>query len=357
MVVLDGGNNMISVILAGGKGLRLWPVSRQSHPKQLCKFIKNKTMLEHTIDRLVQIGTDHIIIITSEELQNDIEKIVLQRNDDVFIEILTEPEGKNTAAAVGMALARTITKEKDEIIGVFPADHHILNNTAFKASIAKALEAAAQDQIVTIGVTPDRPETGYGYIEKSRYEFGEIPGVYSVKSFCEKPDLPTAELYFENGSHIWNAGIYIGKTRVLCEEFAEYLPEIYQHLIKGYTAYKNAYPKLPNISLDYGIAEKSQRMTVVPGDFGWCDLGSWNALAELYQCDEQSNTCTGEDIIVMDSSNCLVKQEDKSLVLYGVNDLLVVETDDVILISDRNRSQDVRQIVDLLAQQNREDLL
>lgn len=348
---------MISVVLAGGKGLRLWPESRQNRPKQLCTFVSGRSMLDNTLDRLYLAGTDHIVIITSEDLKKDIENIISHRKDPIRFDILTEPEGKNTAPAVGMALAMCYQEHKDDILGIFPADHHILNNQQFAASIAQAVKAADKNLLVTIGVSPNRPETGYGYIEKADYELEEIPGVFPVSSFCEKPDLPTAESYYRDGKHIWNAGIYIGKAQVFREEFALYLPEIYKHIITGYDGYKEAYPDLPRISLDYGIAEKSKRIAVVPGDFGWCDLGSWNALSDLYAPDEKANTCSGKDIILMDSENCLIRQKEKSIVLFDVKDLLVIETDDLILVSNRCRSQDIKNVVENLEQLERSDLL
>ncbi|MEA1961380.1 MAG: mannose-1-phosphate guanylyltransferase [Bacillota bacterium] len=348
---------MISVILAGGKGLRLWPESRQAHPKQLCKFINNRSMLDHTIDRLMEANSERIIIITSDDLLPSIQSLVQTRSDGDLIEVLSEPEGKNTAPAVGLALTRFFPTEKDTVFGIFPADHHVLDVNSFKQSVAQAVAAAEHDHIVTIGIKPDRPETGYGYIEKSKWEIGEIPDVYQVNSFCEKPDVSTAESYLSSGQHMWNSGIYIGKAQTLMDEFSSYLPEIYSHLSQGYDHYIQSYNVLPSISLDYGIAEKSKRMAVVPGAFGWCDLGSWNALSELFDNDEDNNTCTGNDIVALESKNCVVKQKDKSIVLFGVENLLVVETDNIVLISDRERTQDIRTVVDLLQTRNREDLL
>jgi len=348
---------MISVILAGGKGLRLWPESRKEHPKQICKFIENKSMLDHTIDRLITAGSEHIIIITSDALLGNIEQIVKERTDAHLIEILSEPEGKNTAPAAGLILSKYYRENQDAILGFFPADHHVLDIEAFTESINRGILTAKNDHLVTIGIPPTRPETGFGYIERTKWEIGEIPGVYQVNSFCEKPDLQAAKSYLTTGQHMWNAGIYMGKARVLLEEFQKYLPEIFEKIAQGYDKYINSYSDLPDISLDYAIAEKSNRMAVIPGNFGWCDLGSWDALAELHKQDNKNNVCTGKDIIVMESNNCIVKQSEKTVVLYGLQDVLLVETDDIILVADRNKSQDVRNIVDYLKQQKRFDLL
>ncbi len=348
---------MISVILAGGRGLRLWPESRRAHPKQLCKFVADKTMLDHTIDRLVKAGAEKIMIITNDELRADIEKLVRKRADGDIIEILSEPDGKNTAPAVAMALARCETDDENSVLGIFPSDHHVLDENGFINSLQKAVQAADQDRIATIGVAPSRPETGFGYIEKSRWEVGEIPDVFGVDSFREKPDLSTAQSYLDSGRYVWNSGIYVGKIRTLREEFARFLPDVYCHLCGGYDRYVQSYSALPDISLDYGIAEKSDRMAVVPGDFGWCDLGNWNALAELSDHDEADNVCIGSDVMALESRACLVKQTGKTVVLFGVENLLVVETDDVVLVADRERTQDVRSLVELLQQKNRQDLL
>jgi len=348
---------MISIILAGGKGLRLWPESRQKRPKQLCNFIGNKSMLDETIDRLLASGSKRIVIITSEKLAPAIKELLSQRTDNDLIEILSEPQGKNTAPAVGLVLSRYLGKNSDQVLGIFPADHHVLDSEAFSKSLERAMQAAHHNHLATIGISPSRPETGYGYIEKTKWEVADLPDVYQVNSFCEKPDFHTANAYLNTGHHMWNAGIYVGKTSVLIEEFRKYLPDVYEKMILGFKEYVNSYDQLPNISLDYGIAEKSDRMAVVPADFGWSDLGSWNALAELHQHDEDMNVCCGHDVIVLDSKNCLVKQVDKAVVLFGVEDVLVVESDDVIFISQRERSQDIRKIVEALEAKNRHDLL
>lgn len=337
--------------------MRLWPASRSHRPKQLCKFINNKSMLDHTIDRLVAVGSSRIAIITSDDLADSIHQLVEQRPDADIIEILSEPVGKNTAPAVGLALARYHNEAPHAVMGVFPADHHILDTNLFKESIHRAIQAAEQDQLATIGINPDRPETGYGYIEKTKWEIGNLPNVYQVNSFCEKPDLDTAQLYLSSGQHMWNAGIYVARVDIFMKEFEKHLPEIYKPICVGYEAYMQSYKELPAISLDYGIAEKSNRMAVVPADFGWCDLGSWNALENLCNRDEYSNVCNGDDIIVLESSNCVVNQVEKTVVLFGVNDILVVESNDVILVTERGKAQDLRTVVNSLQKQNRIDLI
>lgn len=347
---------MMALVLAGGKGLRLWPESREKHPKQLCSFIGAKSMLDHTLDRLMASGYQRIVIITNDALLTEITNRVNQRSDTGQIEVLSEPEGKNTAPAVGLVLSKYF-HDNDQVLGIFPADHHVLDIPAFVETIQLANQAAEGDRLATIGISPCRPETGYGYIEKTRWEVGTIPGVFEVNSFCEKPDLDTAHTYLNSGQHMWNAGIYIGKASVLAEEFRDHLPDIYEKMLLGYDSYISSYPELPNISLDYGIAEKSKRMAVVPGNFGWCDLGSWNALAEIHQHDDNFNICNGDDIMLLDSKNCIIRQAQKSIVLFGIHNLLLVETDDVIFLADRNKAQELKNLTDFLNEQQRYDLL
>lgn len=347
---------MIAAILAGGRGVRLWPESRSQHPKQLCKLVGNKSMLDHTIDRLNNAGCRKIIIITGDELLESIKDLVDKRKDKNGIEIISEPEGKNTAPAVGLVLSQ-YSEEIDEVLGIFPADHHILNEQVFIDSLYRAGQAAHQGHIVTIGIQPDRPETGYGYIEKTKWEIGDIGNVYQVNSFYEKPDATLAEEYIKTGRFMWNSGIYVGKIGVLIDEFRKYLPDIHAVVGDGYQQYKQSYAQLPSISMDHGIAEKSNRMAVVPADFGWCDLGSWNALSDIHPTDEKDNVCAGHDVIMMDSRHCIIKQSQKTIVLFGVEDLVVVETDDVIMVADRNKCQNIRDLTEVLKEMGREDLL
>lgn len=347
---------MIAVILAGGRGVRLWPESRYQHPKQLCSFINSKSMLDETLDRIGP-AAEQILIITNDSLFPDIENMVRQRADVEKIAILSEPEGKNTAPAVGLALARFYPLQPDEILAILPADHHVLDTPSFCLTLDKAVQAAQQDHIVTIGIEPDHAETGYGYIEKSNLEIPDLEEVFDVLSFREKPDQETAVSYLNTGRYLWNSGIYVGKVRILAEEFSQYLPEIYDCLQSGYESYLNHYSSLPNISLDYGIAEKSRRITVVPGRFGWSDIGNWNALAELFPYDQQQNHLLGQDVLFVESNNCVVRQNSKTVVLFGVEDLMVVESDDVIMVAQRQRCQDISQLVRQIESLDRRDLL
>jgi len=348
---------MIAIVLAGGRGMRLWPESRQMRPKQLCKWVNGKSMLQNTLERLLQAGFQRLILVTGDDLKSAVEQVTDQLDTSTPIEILSEPEGKNTAPALGLALSACLQEPAETLLGIFPADHHIAHFSDFSHCLERASEAARKGFLTMLGVTPQRAETGYGYIEKAKYEFGDLPEVFPVQSFCEKPEALKAESYYRSGQYSWNAGIYICRRDILMQEYEKYLPDLYASMLGGPLVFRRNWSSYASISIDYGIAEKSDRMAVVSGDFGWCDLGSWNALGELYQADSAENVCDGKDFLLFQSQHCLLKQQEKTLVLYGVHDLLVVETEDVIFIADRDRAQDVRKIVASLKQQNRSDLL
>ncbi|MDR1617220.1 MAG: mannose-1-phosphate guanylyltransferase [Syntrophomonadaceae bacterium] len=340
---------MIAVILAGGKGVRLWPESRKKKPKQFCKLLNERSMLDHTMDRLFSAGAGKIMIITTREFEPYVTDLVNERSDSGLIKIFCEPEIKNTAPAIGLILSVCRDEQLSDIIGIFPADHYIGDNISFQQSLGKAVHAANDGHLVTIGITPHRPETGYGYIEKTARELNGISDVFKVQTFLEKPALEIARSYCSDGRHLWNAGIYVGHIQTFCDEFAQYLPSIYEHILQGYNHYLKSYPILPAISFDCGIAEKSQLIAVVPSDFPWCDLGSWNALADLYDADQNGNVNIGANIFSLSSYDCMVKQKDKSIVLFGAENLLVVETDDIIFVTPKRYCQNIPALIDELA--------
>ena len=347
---------MICLILAGGRGVRLWPESTEARPKQLCKFFGDKSMLEHTIERTISVGARSIIIITSKDQVEAITRVVRQNVYD-NVDIIGEPQGKNTAPAVGLAISRYLDSNPQDVIAVFPSDHFIGDIAAFKWVISRAAKAAEAGYLVTIGIKPSYPETGYGYIQAENRELPELEGVYKVVSFKEKPDLVTAEHYIKTGGYYWNAGIFLGRVDVFAREFARHLPEVYQFIEKGFESYLESYESLPEISIDYGIAEKSKRVAVVPGDFGWSDVGSWKALAELLEGDKEGNVLLGPDVVAVNTYNCLVKQNSRTVALLGVRDLVVVETPDVVMVCHKDEAQKVRILVEVLSEMGKNHLL
>lgn len=347
---------MKAVILAGGKGIRLWPESRSDKPKQLCSFFGNKSMLEHTIDRLDADFTSEIIIITVKSQEEMIKQILHESGKHHHIRIICEPAGRNTAPAVGLALASCLDADPGKVMGIFPADHYIRDTGTYQTVLARAVESASRGYLTTIGIPPAYPETGYGYILRGE----KLPGLsdsYQVHSFKEKPDLPTALAYLESGRHYWNSGMFFARIDVWQEEYQKHLPRVYRLMMQGYNHYINYYPVLPDISLDYAIAEKCQRVAMALGDFGWSDVGSWKALAELLDTDQNGNVMVGDDILALGVKDCLVKQTEKTVALLEVEGLIVVETRDVILVCSKEKSQQVKMMVDLLVAEGRDVLL
>ncbi|NLY84486.1 MAG: NTP transferase domain-containing protein [Acholeplasmataceae bacterium] len=348
---------MISVILAGGQGNRLWPKSRRNFPKQFCTLVGEQSMLDATINRLINIGSTKIIIITNDVILEATKTLVRKRHDSEIIEILSEPEGRNTAPAVGLILSALYAQNSNEIIGVFPADHYIPETPAFSQCIASALATAGMGLLVTIGIAPTQPETGYGYIEKDLRQDTILPHVYKIRSFCEKPDDATAQAYIDSGNYLWNSGIYIGQVKTLLNEYALHLPAVFTEILKGYDSYLHAYDNLPNISLDKAISEKSSVMAVVESNFRWHDLGSWESFKDLFASDAEGNCCIGNDILTLESKECLIGQENKTVVLYDVENLLVIETKEIVFVTRQKKGQDIRKVVKMLEENGRSDLL
>ena len=348
---------MISVILAGGKGNRLWPKSRCRFPKQLCSLVGEQSMLDATITRLIGIGSTKVIIITNDSILEATKTLVNKRPDSAMVEILSEPEGRNTAPAIGLILSALDLESINEIIGIFPADHYIPETPAFSQCIASAIATAGMGLLVTLGIKPTQPETGYGYIEKDLQQGTILPNVYKVRSFCEKPDVPTAQNYITSGRYLWNSGIYIGQVKTLLNEYSRHLPAVFSEILKGSVSYLQAYDKLPSISLDNAISEKSNVMAVVESNFHWHDLGSWESFKGLFSSDAEGNCCIGRDILALKSKGCLIGQENKTVVLYDVENLLVIETKEIVFVTKREKGQDMRKVVEMLKEKGRADLL
>jgi len=252
-------------------------------------------------------------------------------------EVIGEPMGRNTAPAVGLVLAGGNIPE-DEVIGVFPADHYIEDDVEFHQVVGQAIDLSRKEFLVTIGIIPDRPETGYGYIERGFSLGGQA---YRVKAFHEKPDPFTAARYVASKGFYWNAGIFIATAATWTRLFQQHLPELFRFISLGQEAYLEAYAGFPDVSIDYGIAEKCGKMAVVEGNFGWNDVGSWSALANVLPLDEQGNALTGK-VVAVESTNCLGRSEGRSIVLFGVDNLVVVESGDYILVCPKQKSQDIK---------------
>jgi len=365
MITRSGSDSTTyAVIMAGGSGTRFWPRSRKNRPKQLLNITGDEILLKKTIDLITPIIPASRITIVTTLLQADsVKNTVSQIPKD---NIIIEPFGKNTAPAIGIASLFIEKKDtKDAVMVVLPADHYIEDTKTFhKIIMAGAAQASQKDCIVTIGIPPRGPETGYGYIEAGEKIDAE-KGIYAVASFHEKPDLRTAERFIEQGTFYWNSGIFIAKTATMLKEIKEYLPHNYQGLMNIQTALgtdeesnviNSTYKEMEAISIDYGVIEKSKRVFMIQGDFGWNDVGSWPSAAQYWPKDSDNNAFIGE-LIGLDSSECIVYSPKKPVALLGVKDLVIVEDEDALLICTKERAQDVKKIVEILQSKGRDEIL
>ncbi len=346
-----------AVILAGGSGTRFWPASRRLVPKQLLSLAAtDEPLIAATVRRIAPlVAADRIWISTgthlTEATANALPSVDRSR-------ILAEPVPRNTAPCIGLAAATIARSDPDAIVAVLPADHFIADEPGFRAVLSRALGAAEAGWLTTIGIVPTRPETGYGYIH-----LGDriSEGVYAVARFVEKPDRERAEAFLEGGRHLWNAGMFFFRASRMLSAIGQYLPalaaglrQIDEAAARGDEARAVAeiFPTLQSISIDHGLMEKAERIAVVPGSFGWNDIGSWQVTWEMSPRDAQGNALPKETIAI-DSYNNLVRDltrggARKRWALVGVSDLVIVETDDAVLVIPRERAQDVRLVVNEL---------
>lgn len=348
--------------MAGGGGTRFWPLSRQKTPKQLLNLSGRDLMVNETIDRLAMtIPGKNMFIVTNAVQAESMRKATEGR---IMAEhILSEPASRNTAACIGYAAMEILKKHGDGIMVVAPSDAYIKDWKEFTNVLSVAVDAAEkQDKLVTIGITPTFPATGYGYIKFSDNDSAKAK---TVEEFKEKPDLETAKKYVESGSYVWNSGMFIWKASTIMKHFERLLPDIYADLqIIGnamgtdeeYSVIETIYPMIQKISIDYGIMEKSDDVLVVSGEFGWNDVGSWDMLGVLHEADENGNISVG-DVLQIDTENTVAYSKNICVAAVGVKDLIIVQTDDAIMVCDKNNAQDVKKIVDTLNEQGRNELL
>jgi mannose-1-phosphate guanylyltransferase len=345
--------NIYAVIMAGGVGSRFWPRSKKKTPKQLLKIFGDQTMIQQTVNRLQgMVKNENIYIIT-----NKIQKpgVLTQLSQLPVENIIEEPFGRNTAACIGLASVIILKKDPDAITLVLPADHIIDGQEEFHQSLLKAAQFANESKgLVTIGIPPSKPETGYGYIQID--ERAVKDSIYKVFTFAEKPNYDTAVRFVESGDFFWNSGMFIWRADTILEEIKCYLPELYEGLIKikdaiGSKEYNNVlttvYGLVKKISIDYGIMEKSQKVYLTKGHFKWSDVGSWEAVYELTPKDEFGNAKIGK-AYNESSKNSFIYSPDKFVAIIGVDNLIVINNHDSLLICDRNKVQDVKKVVDYL---------
>ncbi len=348
---------MQALILAGGSGTRFWPLSRRRRPKQLLALEGGRSLLQATVDRLAPlIGPDSVWICTTALIEDAVRE---QLPEVPAEQILVEPEGRNTAPAIGWSLRTMPEALRQGVVAVLPADHRFADPDAFRQTLALAETAAlTEDRVLTLGVEPRWAETGYGYLELGR-ELTAVPGLRELASFKEKPSAATAAGYLRQGGYLWNAGVFVFRGETLLRHLARFEPEIGAGLeaIAGEPErVGEIYPTLPRVSIDYGVMERLEGIATLPLGGGWSDLGSWEALAEVLQPDAGGNK-GGADLLTIDARDNLVWAETGTVALIGVEGLAVVRTEDALLVVPKARSQEVKGIVEALEGQRRKELL
>ena len=347
--------NIYPAIMCGGSGTRLWPLSRRLLPKQFIALVNQTSMLQDTLARLPQ-GCQQPIFICNEAHRFTVAEQVnsVQRQGA----ILLEPEGKNTAPAVALAAFKAIAEDEDALLLVLAADHVITNEQAFKEAINQAKTAALADKLVTFGIVPTKPETGYGYIKHGPIN----EGVAHVAEFVEKPDLATAQEYLATKQYLWNSGMFMFKASRYLAELQQYRPEIYQACrsamdncsadLDFIRPDKVAFERCPDESIDYAVMEHTQQAVVVPLDAGWSDVGSYSALWEVSQQDQNGNVCKG-DVLTHQTANSYLHSENKLIATVGVENLVVIDTPDAVLVAEKSQVQEVKHIVETLKRDER----
>jgi mannose-1-phosphate guanylyltransferase len=346
--------------MAGGVGTRFWPLSRESNPKQFLKIIYDKSMLQMTVERLLpKIKMGDIYIVTAQSQVELTKKHLPQLPAE---NIIIEPFGMNTAPCIAISAQYLARKyDKNEKMIVLPADHLIALKDDFLASLNVGKDSAELDNLVTFGIKPDYPSTGYGYIEAGR----EIEkGMFNVKQFKEKPDLKTAETFLDAGNFFWNSGMFMWKIETILKAYQDHLPKVTEVLKKIETKWNleglsadisYEYTEMPKLPVDIGIMEKAEKRVVIPVDYGWSDVGSWKALYDISQKDENNNVLKCKSEIIESKNNYV--NSDKFVALIGVENLVVIDSGDALLIASKDRSEDVKKIVEKLKKDGKEELL
>jgi len=359
---------MYAVIMAGGSGTRFWPLSREKMPKQLLKIGGIDTLIQETVGRVLPlIPKENIFVVTNHGLADDIDRQLSARFDGSWsANMIVEPEARNTAPALGLAALHLRRINPDAIMVVLSADHSIRKTEEFLRLIKTAGAAAQMDYLVTLGIKPNRPETGFGYIKAGKQCEGQATaGVRTVEAFVEKPNLETAKEYLKQGSYYWNSGMFVWKTSTFLEEIKKLQPALYQGLMeiqesigseKESAVVAQVFKKLESISIDYAIMEKTGRAAVIPADIEWSDVGSWSALDEVSDRDASGNIISG-NVIDFGSRDSIVYAEKRLVATIGLNDIIVVDTPDATLVCSKEKAQEVKKVVEELKKRKSDEHL
>lgn len=357
--------NLYCVIMAGGVGTRFWPMSRQQRPKQFLDILgTGRTLLQQTYDRFKKImPEENILIVTNKGYKSLVYEQLPGISEN---QVLLEPSRRNTAPCIAYALSKIGSKNPDANVVVAPSDHLILKEEAFLDQVMKGFTfSEANPAIVTLGIRPSRPDTGYGYIQYIHEDAGSE--VCKVKTFTEKPNAELAKSFLSSGEFLWNSGLFITTTKVMLHAFQKYLPDMYHVFHDGVSNYftdkeeaflELAYAQCTNISIDYGIIEKADNVYVIPSEFGWSDLGTWGSLYENSSRDANQNALVGRKSMLYDTKNCIINvPKEKLVVVQGLDGYIVVESDGILLICKKDNEQEIRQMVSNVKVQRGEEYI
>lgn len=355
--------NTTALIMAGGRGERFWPRSRKNLPKQFLSLTDDgKTMIQLTVERILPLVKMEDIYIATNKNYRELVRSQLPGIPEE--NILCEPVGRNTAPCIGLGAAHIGKKYENALMLVLPSDHLIKFNNMFLSSLREACRVAMEDDnLVTLGITPTYPETGYGYIKFNPQK--TLGGAYQVERFVEKPTLEVAKEYLETEEYLWNSGMFIWKLSSIWKNMEKYMPETYAGLqrigaaigtLEEEAVLEQEFAALPSVSIDYGIMEKAQHIYTIPGTFGWDDVGSWLAVERIKKTNEDGNVVNG-NVITIDTHNCIVQGTNKLIAAVGLRDLIIVDTEDAILICEKHRAGDIRKVTENLKICNRDEYL
>lgn len=351
---------VVPVILCGGAGTRLWPLSREHYPKQLLALVNDFSLLQNTVTRCAAHPdiAEPILVCNKEH-----RFVVAEQLREIAVQpaaIILEPEGRNTAPAVALAAHEALKEEDDAILVVLPSDHVIQKEGIFLEALTQAIHLAQRDELVTFGVVPDRPETGYGYIRKG----AAMEGAFRVDGFVEKPDRQTALEFFQSGLYYWNSGMFVFKASVYLSELERQRPEIARAMVSATSQVshdldfthvdQDAFRASPSDSIDYAVMEHTLNAVVVPLDAQWSDIGSWDTLWQISGKDESNNTLVG-DVVVNDVDNSYIRAENRLVSVLGLSDVVVVETVDAVMVASRHQAQEVKSVVNCLKEGDRDE--
>lgn len=334
-----------AVVLAGGIGSRLWPLSRDLTPKHLLTLRGTENLLVQTIHRLLKkISLQRILVVTNRDQKFLVGDQLAAIDPALKENILAEPDQRNTLPAITWAVSHILKSQRDALVGVFPSDHIILDVDKFLRTLEKGLETAQGNFLVTFGIPPTRPATGFGYIQRGREKLST--GAWRVARFVEKPDRKVAQRYHLSKNYFWNTGMFVFKATAFLEEVQKYQPAVFNAFRNG-RSIEEIYSKIPSLSVDRGIFEKSKQTVVLPDSFGWSDLGSWETVYEITPKDRRQNVCKGE-IVAVDTEGCLLRSQRGLLATLGLKEMAVIQTEDACLIAPRSRLEEVKKMVEKL---------